>query len=128
MKSTVGFLAAATACSFIVCGCGGEGKSDCQQAVDVQNEGRDAACEDKDEECCFCKCWRDGRQWYDPSRYETDGTCVCTAWNGAGSTGPCTGALLEQAKSCLAEPDACMAAAADLVTNPTGYCTVTPLE
>ena len=56
MKSTAAFLALATAFGFMLCGCGSDGKSDCQLAVDVQNDGMDEACEGRDAECCFCMC------------------------------------------------------------------------
>jgi hypothetical protein len=115
-------------CGFIFGACGDDnGGNACEDAANVQLDAWDEACTGKDAECCFCKCWNDGRQFYDITAYGTDQTCTCVEMTN-GNGGECTGDALEAAEACLADKDACKATAAALVTDATtGMCTTTPL-
>ena len=144
MKKAWMIIVSFLACAFLVAACGyggggldggadgrdGNGGGDlqgneCQQAATVQMQGFDQACVGKGEDCCFCKCWLGGPEWYDAELYHNDQICGCMALP---NPPPCEDDALTQAQACLANLTVCRDGAEDAVTNiETGICTLTPL-
>lgn len=146
MKKAWMIVVSFLACAFFVaaCGYGGEGtldggadgrdgngggdqqQNECEQAAEVQMQGYDQACAARGAICCFCKCWNQGRRFYDTDLYASSQTCVCVDLQP--NPQPCEGEYLTNAQDCLADQTACREQAVDMVTDAEfGICTITPL-
>lgn len=97
---------------FIFGACGdstkGNGKNDCEKYAELAQETMDAACASKDDTCCVCKCWKEGKD-YDPQ------AAVCTCVDFVPPAETCEGAILEEAQNCLADETTCKSTITNLV-------------
>ncbi len=85
--------------------CGG-GKNDCEKADDIRNEAYLASCQAKTDDCCLCKCFKQGLIT-DPQA----ATCTCIETPDLG----CQDTILQSAKECIENETQCKSDAADLV-------------
>jgi hypothetical protein len=121
-------------CSFLACdedssdtnGTGGT-ESSCERHAKIIAEAAAEACEAKDSECCYCKCYNDNRKEFDYPEYSTNDNCVCVnpASVTDGGVNDCSGFSLSEAESCLSDVEACKS---DFFSKTQTGCAMSPLK
>ncbi|MBW1810892.1 MAG: hypothetical protein JRJ19_16120 [Deltaproteobacteria bacterium] len=92
------------ACGTSLNACGGT--NDCEKAVDIRAEAYTTSCQAKTDDCCICKCVKQGLVT-DPQA--ADCTCIETP------DLSCRDAVLQAAKECIENETQCKSDVADLV-------------
>lgn len=99
------FLCRPVLCGLLIGACSSGSNRDCEEAAVITGAAADEYCTEKDDECCFCKCWNQDRSTYDSGKYQAEGVCDCgESMDGAES---CSGGDLEKAKQCLEDEETC---------------------
>ena len=123
------------ACSFLACdedsgdtnGTDDENENSCERHERIIAEAAGEACNGKDSECCYCKCYNDNRKQFDYPEYSTNDNCVCVspASVSDGGVDDCSGFSLSEAESCLSDVEVCKS---DFFSKTQTGCAMSPLK